>query len=55
MAGVVDRGYYTICKLRLQELSEGDRFRGRLGGNDRLVHKLNPTESNSQHLKALIQ
>jgi hypothetical protein len=55
MARVVEGGYYTICKLRLQIIPGGDGIRGRLGGDERLIHKLNPNESNNQHLKALIQ
>jgi hypothetical protein len=55
MARVVDRGFYTILKLMLQRIPGGDGFWGRLGGAERLVHKLDPNKSGNQHLKALIQ
>jgi len=55
MAGLVPKGFYTIRKLRLQKIPGGNGVRGRLGGKEKLIYKLNVHESHDQHLQALIQ
>lgn len=53
MARTVEPGnFYIIRKLRMTHSTTGNQFQGRLGGAERLIHKLNK-ESNNSDLKAL--
>jgi len=54
MAKNIEPGcYYTIRKLRLMQSTTGGQFQGRLGGAERLIHRLKSTESS--RLAALLQ
>jgi hypothetical protein len=56
MAKNVEPGcYYTIRKLRLMQSTTGGQFQGRLGGAERLIHRLKSTESSNARLAALLQ
>lgn len=56
MAKTVETGcYYTIRKLRLLQSTTGGQFQGRLGGAERLIHRLRSTDSSNVRLAALLK
>jgi len=56
MAKAVEPGcYYTIRKLRMVQSTTGNQFQGRLGGSERLVHKLQAKSTSNDKLVALLR
>ena len=55
MAKNVQSGWYcTIRKLRLMQSTTGGQFQGRLGGSERLIHRLKSANSNNARLVSLL-
>jgi hypothetical protein len=56
MANSVEPGcYYTIRKLRLMQSTMGGQFQGRLGGTERLIHRLKSIDTGNARLAKLLQ
>jgi hypothetical protein len=56
MANNVEPGcYYNIRKLRLVKSTTSDQFQGRLGGAERLIHRLKSTDVSNAKLAKLLQ
>jgi len=56
MANNVEPGcYYNIRKLRLVKSTTSDQFQGRLGGAERLIHRLKSTDASNAKLAKLLQ
>lgn len=56
MADIVQIGsYYTIRKLRMVQSSSTKTFQGRLGGAERLIHKLQAKDTGNGRLMDLLQ
>jgi hypothetical protein len=55
MARTVEPGTFcSILNLRLKKSLTVNQFQGNLGGDERLIHKLNPIDMTNEELKALI-
>lgn len=56
MAKAVKPGcYYTIHKLRMVQSTTSNQFQGRLGGAERLIHKLKAKPTGNDKLVALLE
>jgi len=47
--------FYSILKLRMKTNTTSRYFDGRLGGEERLIHKLKSSNVANEHLAALIR
>ncbi len=47
--------FYCIRKLRLKHSQVDGHVRGVLGGNERLIVKLNPNKTDNEHLNGLLR
>jgi hypothetical protein len=47
--------FYSIRNLRLKKFTTFSEIQGRLGGNERLVHKLKVKDTANEELKALLR
>jgi hypothetical protein len=55
MAKTIETGtFYSILHLRLKKTLTSNLLQGRLGGDERLVHKLNTVNTSNEELQALI-
>lgn len=55
MCETIEAGdFYEVNKLRLQPLPSTGRVRGRLGGDETLLIKLDPTDAQNKYLKPLM-
>lgn len=52
---IEEGSFCTICKLRLQELPGTGRYRGRLGGDERLIFKLDPRNIERPEIRQLLR